>query len=179
MIKRFMREYLRFAPRLMAEWFAQTILGGVDGPIGMLLRRYCYLSFIGKTKGRFFIWSRVSIQHGYGLSIGSDVCINSGCVLDARGVLSIGDRSLIGPNCTIVSSTHRIDSHPISDAGHEKAPTVIESDVWIGANVVILGGIRVAHGCVIGAGSIVTKSTTPYGIYVGNPARLIRMREAL
>lgn len=54
---------------------------------------------------------------------------------------------------------------------------VIGNDVWFGTRVVVLPGVRVADGCVVGAGSVVTSSLTePYGIYAGNPARLIRHR---
>ncbi|WP_417806940.1 acyltransferase [Thioclava sp.] len=53
---------------------------------------------------------------------------------------------------------------------------MIEDDVWIGANCTILDDVRLAKGCVIGAGSVVSKSTEPFGIYGGVPARLIRLR---
>lgn len=54
---------------------------------------------------------------------------------------------------------------------------VIGNDVWFGTRVVLLPGVRVADGCVVGAGSVVTGSLTePYGIYAGNPARLLRHR---
>ena len=55
-------------------------------------------------------------------------------------------------------------------------PIIIENDVWIGSGAILLPGITVANGTIIGAGSVVTKSTEPYGVYVGNPARLIRKR---
>jgi len=54
---------------------------------------------------------------------------------------------------------------------------VIGNDVWIGARVVVLPGVHIADGCVVGAGSVVTSSLAePYGIYAGNPARLLRHR---
>jgi len=54
---------------------------------------------------------------------------------------------------------------------------VIGNDVWIGARVVVLPGVHIADGCVVGAGSVVTSSLgEPYGIYAGNPARLLRHR---
>jgi acetyltransferase-like isoleucine patch superfamily enzyme len=55
-------------------------------------------------------------------------------------------------------------------------PPVIEHDVWIGAHVSILPGVRIATGAVVGAGSVVTRSVGPYEIVAGNPARLIRKR---
>ena len=54
--------------------------------------------------------------------------------------------------------------------------TIIKDDVWIGSNSIILGGITLEQGTVIGAGAVITKNTEPYGIYVGNPARLLRKR---
>ena len=53
---------------------------------------------------------------------------------------------------------------------------IIEDDVWIGANVTILKGVTVAKGSVIGAESVVTKSTEPYSINVGNLCKKIKMR---
>lgn len=63
-----------------------------------------------------------------------------------------------------------------TDQFTEFAPTTIGSDVWIGTKAVIRDGVTVGHGCVIGAGAVVTKDTEPYGIYVGVPAKLKRYR---
>lgn len=52
----------------------------------------------------------------------------------------------------------------------------IEDDVWIGNRVIILDGVRVGHGAVIGAGSVVTASIPPYTIAAGVPARTIGER---
>lgn len=54
--------------------------------------------------------------------------------------------------------------------------TKIGNDVWIGANSVILKGIKVSNGAIIGAGSVVTKNVPPYSIAVGNPAKVIKYR---
>lgn len=53
---------------------------------------------------------------------------------------------------------------------------VIGNDVWIGEGVRILSGTVIGNGCVLGAGGLVKGCVEPYGIYGGNPARLIRMR---
>lgn len=54
--------------------------------------------------------------------------------------------------------------------------TSIESDVWVGDNSVILSGVTLAVGSIVGAGSVVTKSTQPYSINVGNPSKPIKLR---
>jgi acetyltransferase-like isoleucine patch superfamily enzyme len=52
----------------------------------------------------------------------------------------------------------------------------IGNDVWIGANVVIVGEIEIGDGAIIATGSIVTKSVPPYAIVAGIPAKIIRFR---
>lgn len=57
-----------------------------------------------------------------------------------------------------------------------KGPVVVEDDVWIGADALIMQGVTLARGTVVAAGSVVVKSTEPYSIVGGNPAKLIRKR---
>lgn len=54
--------------------------------------------------------------------------------------------------------------------------TKIGSDVWVGTRCFIAQGVEIGHGCVIGAGAIVTKNLAPYSIAVGAPAKVIRPR---
>lgn len=54
--------------------------------------------------------------------------------------------------------------------------TRIGPDSWIGNNAVVLSEVSVGIGSVVGAASVVTKDVPPYGIVVGNPAKLIRFR---
>lgn len=58
----------------------------------------------------------------------------------------------------------------------EPPAPVIEHDVWIGARVTILAGVRIAKGAVVGAGCVVTRDVGPYEVVAGNPARLVRKR---
>jgi galactoside O-acetyltransferase len=51
---------------------------------------------------------------------------------------------------------------------------IIEDDVWIGANSIILKGLTLGKGSIIAAGSVVTKSTKPFHVYGGNPAKIIK-----
>jgi len=53
---------------------------------------------------------------------------------------------------------------------------VIGNDVWIGANSIILDGVKIGNGAIVGAGSVVTKNIKPYTVCVGVPAREIRKR---
>lgn len=53
---------------------------------------------------------------------------------------------------------------------------IVDEDVWLGARVTILPGVHVRRGCDIGAGSVLRKSTPPYSIVIGNPAKVIGFR---
>ena len=51
-------------------------------------------------------------------------------------------------------------------------PVLIENDVWIGSNAIIMPGVKLGNGCIVGAGSIVTKDVPEYAIVVGVPAKI-------
>jgi acetyltransferase-like isoleucine patch superfamily enzyme len=63
------------------------------------------------------------------------------------------------------------DGHPTS-----KGPTEIGCDVWIATRAIVLSGSQIGHGCVIGAGAVVSGVIPPYSIVAGNPGRVIRAR---
>jgi len=89
---------------------------------------------------------------------------------------------MFGPGVVILGGNHRIRTlgvlmyHDNQKSEADDRGVIIEDDVWIGANAVILEGVTVAHGSVIGAGAIVTKSTQPYSISAGVPARQVGSR---
>ncbi len=94
--------------------------------------------------------------------------------------ITIGNYVMMGPECIIITSDHRIDNPalPMCGQGFTKVlPVTIEDDVWIGARVTILKGVTIGKGAVVGAGSVVTKDVPPYAVVGGNPAKVIKMRK--
>ena len=120
-----------------------------------------------------------SITRPQELEIGSNVFIARHYNISARD-MKIGNDVMIGPRFMAECDDHKFDSigHTMySIQKHRKiAKIVIENDVWIGGNVTILKGVVVREGSIIGAGSVVTKSTTPYSINYGNPCKFRRNR---
>ena len=110
------------------------------------------------------------------LYIGSHTSINRNTVI--RGKVKIGENVSIAPNCMIIGASHRFDdvNKIIKEQGFVVKGIEIGSDVWIGANCCILDGTTIGSGCVIGAGSIVTKSIPPGCVAFGNPCRVVRKR---
>lgn len=113
--------------------------------------------------------------------IGENTHINSGTVIYSGNGVKIGRRVLIAANCTLAPVNHEFHSinRPIMEQGFmpSKGGILIEDDVWIGANSVILDGSVIRKGAVIGAGSVVAGELEAYGVYAGNPLRLIKRRE--
>lgn len=118
------------------------------------------------------------IQHGCHLGpnidVGERVSINTGCLIETQGGVSIGDDVAIGMRVTIISTTHAIGPMSRRAGRHRQARVAIESGSWIGAGAYILPGVTIGAGGVIAAGAVVEKSTEPNGIYAGVPARLLR-----
>ena len=114
------------------------------------------------------------------LSIGNNFFVNHYSIIDCHYEITIGDRVMVGPHCYICDFDHDIRIASDNQIGSEGnvLPVRIGSDVWIGAGVIILKGVNVGNGAVIGAGSVVTKDIPENAIVVGNPARVLRMREA-
>ena len=110
------------------------------------------------------------------LAIGSHTNINRNTVI--RGKVTIGEHVSIAPNCMVIGTSHRFDDRTrlIQDQGFNIEGISIESNVWIGANCVVLDGVTIGNGSVIGAGSVVTKSIPPMSVAFGNPCRVRRER---
>lgn len=102
----------------------------------------------------------------------------------------IGSFTSISWNVTLGGANHdynRGTQHPIlydSNLGfvdepiydRYKEPLIIGSDVWIGANAVILRGVKIGHGAVIGANSVISRDVPPYAICVGSQGRIVKYR---
>lgn len=58
----------------------------------------------------------------------------------------------------------------------EYVETIIENDVWIGARVTVLDGVKIQNGAIVAAGALVTSDVPPYAIVGGVPAKIIRYR---
>ncbi|MCC3844339.1 acyltransferase [Vibrio parahaemolyticus] len=156
-------------------WFIQA-LKYIPGKIGVFIRRK-FLPF--KSYNTSQIWDMVHIDSPGNLTIGKHSSINRGCTLNCGGGVIIGDNVLIGPNVIIYSQNHKYKNKKliIREQGYEKAPVYIEDDSWIAASCIILPGVKIAQGSVVAAGSVVTKSTEPYSVYAGVPAKKISERE--
>ena len=90
---------------------------------------------------------------------------------------------MIGPNVTLATPMHPFlpeerNSRKREDGSfynlEQEKPITIKDNCWLASNVVVCGGVTIGEGCVIGAGSVVTRDIPPYSLAAGNPCRVIR-----
>lgn len=112
---------------------------------------------------------------GNRISIGKNTVINRRCYLDGRTGIRIGDNVSISPEVYILSLSHIVDDPYFNAIGAE---VVIGDYVWLGARAIIMPGVTLGDGCVVGAGSVVTKNFPPYSIIAGMPAKFIKKRNS-
>jgi len=103
-----------------------------------------------------------------GASINIGAVIGEGTMIDMNVV--VGGRGTIGKNCHIGAGS--VIAGVIEPPS--ATPVVIEDDVVIGANAVVLEGVRVGKGAVVAAGAIVIEDVPPYVVVAGTPARVIK-----
>lgn len=125
------------------------------------------------------IWDGVLIlTYGGNIEIGENCSINPYTIIYGHSRTTIGNNVLIAGHSMIIPANHNFERNdlPIKEQGETKIGISIEDDVWIAHGCSILDNVKISKGSIIGAGSVVTKSTEPYGIYVGVPAKLIKKR---
>lgn len=105
--------------------------------------------------------------------IGSNTHINQGCFLDGRGNLVIGDNVSISHYVKLCTGGHDVNSS-MFDGEHGKIE--IQDYCWVGIGATILKGVQLGKGCVVAAGSVVTKNVKPFEIVGGVPAKVIGHR---
>lgn len=106
--------------------------------------------------------------------------IKSDTFIECSGGVTIGRYFHTGRGLTIFSTNHNY-KNPTSipyDNSDIALPVIIDDFVWCGANVTILPGATIGEGAVIGAGSVVSGSIPPFAVACGNPARVIKYRDA-
>jgi acetyltransferase-like isoleucine patch superfamily enzyme len=116
------------------------------------------------------------MDYGYNVKLGKNVFVNFSSVFLDTCLITIGDRTMVGPNVSFYSATHPLDPALRNGTrGPELGREIhVGEDCWIGGSVVVLPGVTIGKGSVVGAGSVVTKSVPDFTVVAGNPAKIIR-----
>lgn len=146
--------YRTYFKTLKVYFFYQKILrvnGGVKWPVH-------------RTS---LVLSPEKIKKGYMCDPGD----NLGNYIQASNGIEFGNNVELGPGVKIISSNHEFEDF---SKIKKSVPIKIGSNVWIGANSVVLPGVSIGDNVIIGAGSIVTKNIPSNSISIGNPSRVVK-----
>ena len=155
-----------------------------------------------QSDGLFFVCPNVTFEIGRQavVELGRWSWIGDGCKIRAHeGVVSIGDRTVLGQECTISAFQHvsigsqciladrvmLIDfdhatndvERPIRDQGIYKRDVRVGNNVWIGYGACLLRGVTVGDNSILGSLAVVTRDVEENAVVGGSPARVLRMRE--
>tara|TARA_Y100000996_G_scaffold291876_1_gene230742 strand:+ start:7170 stop:7655 length:486 start_codon:yes stop_codon:yes gene_type:complete len=135
-------------------------------------------SIQNKGKGNYFD-DNITINRPNNLKIGDNNYLGKNLYLIAHGKIEIGNNCSIAADCKFITRNHVFENKnvPINEQTYDYKSIKIGDDCWFGYNVIVLPGVILGKGCVVAAGSVVTKSFEDYSIIAGVPARLIKERK--
>ena len=138
---------------------------------------------IGEMGEGVRIQGPIAFHYGKHTKIGKNFFANFNFTVQDDGEVTIGNDCNFGPNVTIVTPVHPMVASERrlmrTGAGEEKRlcyakPVHIGNDCWFGSNVTVCPGVTIGDGCVIGAGSVVTRDIPANSFAAGVPCRVIR-----
>ena len=125
-----------------------------------------------------YVFGSIRITERAKLVVGSYCRMNYGSYINASNGIKMGDDVTLSANCSILTTGLDYNTWIRGERKHisTEGGVTIGNHVWIGANAIILPGVKITgEYVVIGAGAIVTRNITEgYCVYAGNPARKIK-----
>ena len=164
----FIRKIYKHLTRVIWHWLVNSFASSylLPNKIRCVIYRLCGLNI--KTNnimpGTYFMWKSITI--------GSNSFVNRRCFFDVT--TTIGNNCDVGFEVMFCSSTHEIGTNKRRAGKSVGKPIKVEDGCWIGARAIILPGVTIGEGCIIAAGSVVTKDCAPNGLYAGVPAKRIK-----
>ena len=122
--------------------------------------------------------AKLRVRRGARCIMGKNVSINSGNVINCQNSITLGDNVILSPNVQIYDHDHDYACDGGVAAGkYITGPVEIGSNVWIGANCVILRGTKIGDNCVIGANSVVKGEIPANSVVYQKRENILKIRE--
>ena len=152
--------------------FDRSLLAGQNVWLGVELRRLLAKHIFKRCGENFKAFQHVEFSFGYNMEVGDNVVVHRHVLLDDRGGIVLGNNVSVSDYANIYSHTHSI----VEQRDVTNACTVIEDGVRITYHATVLAGVRVHEQGMVGAMAVATKDVRPYHVYVGIPAKSVRVK---
>jgi galactoside O-acetyltransferase len=166
----------RFQPVKPLLWlwysFDRLPIGGQNVDLGVRLRRLLAPRIFKSVGKNFKAFQNVEFTFGYNMEVGDDVVVHRHVLLDDRGGIRLGNKVSISDYANIYSHTHSI----VEQADVTNALTVLEDGVRVTYHATVLAGVHVHEQGMVGANAVATKDVRAYHVYVGIPAKSVRVK---
>ncbi len=152
--------------------FDRLPIGGQNVDLGVKFRRLLAPHIFKRVGANFKAFQHVEFSFGYNIEAGDNVVVHRHVLLDDRGGIVMGNNVSISDYANIYSHTHSIvDQRDVTDA-----VTVLDDGVRITYHATVLAGVHVAEQGMVGAMAVATKDVRGYHVYVGIPAKSVRVK---
>jgi maltose O-acetyltransferase len=135
--------------------------------VGARMRAYGLFGVTFEDPSSGMIMRRAEVWSPRRLAVGRGTIVGRGCILDARGGITLGRDVNVGSETIMMTAKHEVQDPDFVDS---YAPIVVGDRAWIALRVTILGGVTIGEGAVVAAGAVVTRDVAPYTIVGGTPA---------
>ena len=152
--------------------FDRTPAGGQNVWLGIELRRVLAKYIFKRVGENFKCFHNVEFSFGYNLEVGDNVVVHRHVLLDDRGGIVLGNGVSISDYANIYSHTHSI----VEQKDVTNATTRLDDGVRITYHATVLAGVHVKEQGMVGAMAVATKDVRPYHVYVGIPAKSVRVK---
>jgi acetyltransferase-like isoleucine patch superfamily enzyme len=140
--------------------------------LGVELRRVLARRIFKRCGENFKAFHNVEFSFGYNMEVGDNVVVHRNVLLDDRGGIVLGNNVSISDFANVYSHTHSI----VDQKDVTNACTRIDDGVRITYHATVLAGVHVHEQGMVGAMAVATKDVRPYHVYVGIPAKSVRVK---
>jgi acetyltransferase-like isoleucine patch superfamily enzyme len=170
------------------DWFSRPLPANVQlGECSWLYSSFAFSHSNCRSKSGLVVGNNTGLYHGTFFDLGPEAeitignyCSLVGVIFATNGRVTIDDYTFIAHDVVIADSSwyvpapQRAVAPPIVAESQRSNSVEIGRNVWIGAQSIIVGSLRIGEAAIIGAGTLVTHDVPPYTLCAGNPMRLIR-----
>lgn len=131
-------------------------------------------AFGARIRGYVFVDASACIRMPWNLAMDDRACLGPGVDVYNLAPVTLGARCTIAQHVSLCTGSHDFSTHRLPLV---TAPIAVGEDAFVGLRAIVLPGVRIGKGCVVGAGSVVSRDTEDWTICAGNPCRTVKKRE--